>query len=393
MSKENMHSAHASAAGYFYQARLALLLGIQAITSTPDLELRIETFDDVSFEIGGRPIELIQAKHHSGTGGTLSDASVDLWKTLRIWAQRAASAADALPRFLLMTTGIAPMGSAASLLRADTRDEVSAAALLLETCTSSTNKTNEAGYEAYEALSPSQRLRLLRAITILDGAPDIVDVHSEIVQEVRLAAPRSQINQFVERLEGWWFALVVDALAGGGGAIKVLSIDARIDELREDFHRAALPVDHAASFPSPEIVADLDKRPFVEQLRKVNIGPSRIEYAMRDFYRASEQRARWAREELLVDGELKNYERELVEAWEPRFSAMVDGLSQGCAASEKATAGATVYKWVEQDAVLPFRAVTQSFLTKGSYHILSNQYIVGWHPDYLMDAPKGKEDK
>ncbi|MHB1058068.1 MAG: ABC-three component system protein [Rhodanobacter sp.] len=387
MAKENAHSAHASAIGYLYQARLALLKGIQAIPESPDLELSIETFDDVSFETHGEPVELIQTKHHLDTSGNLTDASVDLWKTLRIWIKRVSEAVETLPRFVLMTTSSASDGSAASFLRADDRDEQKADAILLEVCESSTNEKNIAAYAAYKALLPSQRLRLLRAITILDNAPNILDVHGDICQAVRHAAPRAHIEVFVERLEGWWFGVVINALATGGKSIKVLAIDGRIDELREDFHRNALPVDHASATPTPEIVADLDKRPFVEQLRKINIGPQRIEYAMRDYYRASEQRARWVREYLLVDGELSRYERELKEAWEPRFATMVDELPLECDAKAKAIAGASVYKWVEHEAVLPFRSVSQSFLTRGSYHILANQYIVGWHPDYLVDAP------
>jgi len=387
MAKENAHSAHASAVGYLYQARLALLKGIQAIPESPDLELSIETFDDVSFEAAGEPVELIQTKHHLGTSGNLTDASVDLWKTLRIWIKRVSETVESPPRFVLMTTSSAPDGSAASFLRVDHRDEQKADAILLEVCDSSTNEKNIAAYTAYNALLPSQRLRLLRSITILDRAPNILDVHDDICQAVRHAAPRAQIEIFVERLEGWWFGVVINALATGGKSIKVLAIDGRIDELREDFHRDALPIDHASVTPTPEIVADLDKRPFVEQLRKINIGPQRIEYAMRDYYRASEQRARWVREYLLVDGELNRYERELKEAWEPRFATMVDELPSECDAKAKAVAGASVYKWVEHEAVLPFRSVSQSFLTRGSYHILANQYIVGWHPDYLIDGP------
>jgi hypothetical protein len=387
MAKENAHSAHASAVGYLYQARLALLKGIQAIPESPDLELSIETFDDVSFEAGGEPVELIQTKHHLGTGGNLADASLDLWKTLRIWIKRVSETVETLPRLVLMTTSSASDGSAASFLRANDRNEQKADAILLEVCDSSINEKNIAAYAAYKALLSSQRLRLLRAITILDSSPNILDVHDEICQAVRHAAPRAHIEIFVERLEGWWFGVVINALATGGKSIKVLAIDGRIDELREDFHRDALPIDHASTTPTSEIVADLDKRPFVEQLRKINIGPQRIEYAMRDYYRASEQRARWVREYLLVDGELNRYERELKEAWEPRFATMVDELPPECDAKSKAIAGASVYKWVEHEAVLPFRSVSQSFLTRGSYHILANQYIVGWHPDYQMDGP------
>ncbi len=383
---ENVHSAHAAAVGYLYQARLALLMGIQAIPESPDLELSIETFDDISFEDDGHPIELIQTKHHLGASGNLTDASVDLWKTLRIWMARVAENAEAPPRFVLMTTGSASEGSAVSLLRVEGRDEEKADAILMKVSDNSSNQQNAAVYAAYKALLPSQRLRLLRATTIMDRAPNILDVHDDICQAVRHAVPRAFIELFVERLEGWWFGMVVNALATGGKSIKVLSIDGRIDELREDFHRDALPIDHASATPTPEIVADLDKRPFVQQLRKINIGPQRIEYAMRDYYRASEQRARWVREYLVVDGELSRYERELKEAWEPRFATMVDELSPDCDAKAKALAGASVYKWVEHEAVLPFRSVSQSFLTKGSYHILANQYIVGWHPDYLIDA-------
>lgn len=392
MAKANAHAAHASATGYLYQARLALLLAIQAIDSTPDRELRIETFDDISFEDEGKPVELIQTKHHS-TGGILSDASVDLWKTLRIWAKYIAASVDPLPVFFLMTTGKAPTGAAASLLKPEGRDEAAADKLLLDVCDTSSNYTNKTSYQAYKALSDSQRMRLLRAITVLDGASDILDVHDEIVQAVRLAAPKLHIDQFVERLEGWWFRLVIEALANNGGGIKVLSVDARIDELRESFQRVALPVDNAASLPSAEIVADLDTRPFVQQLRNINVGSTRIEYAMRDYYRASEQRARWAREELLVDGELKSYERELKEAWEPRFAAMTDELPVSCDSTAKVAAGASVYKWVEQEAVLPLRSVTNAFLTRGSYHILANQHIVGWHPDFLAYAAKDKGGK
>ena len=98
---------------------------------------------------------------------------------------------------------------------------------------------------------------------------------------------------------------------------------------------AVLPIDFRSSQPPPEVVAELDKRPFVRQLRKIEVGSTRVEFAIRDYYRASEQRSRWAREELLVDGELENYERELVEAWEPRYAAMLDELTASCSPGKR----------------------------------------------------------
>ena len=221
---------------------------------------------------------------------------------------------------------------------------------------------------------------------ILDRSPNIIDVRDEITQKVYHAASRDQIDHLVERLEGWWFGVVIKALAGTTpDAIPVLAIDQRVDELREEFKRSALPVDYSSALPSPNVVAELDKRPFVRQLRRIEIGPRRIEYAIRDYYRASEQRSRWAREELLIDGELGHYDRELTEAWEPRHASIVEEAESGTA-EEKVALGQSLFKWAEQDANLPLRTVRERFLTHGSYQILANRHLIGWHPDFKAEG-------
>ena len=263
----------------------------------------------MAFEANGEPTQLIQTKHHIGTTGSLSDASTDLWKTLLIWSKRVIEDVEVPFRvkFVLLTTGVAPNGSAASRLSMRDRDEKAADDRLMRTAGASKSQDNAAAYAAYRALPEDLRLSLLRAVFVLDGSSNIIDVRDDIARELYHAASRDQIDYFVERLEGWWFGVVIRALSGvGPSAIPILAIDQRIDELREEFKRSALPVDYASTHPSPTIVAELDKRPFVKQLRKIQIGPRRVEFAIRDYYRAFEQRSRWAREDLLVDGELEN---------------------------------------------------------------------------------------
>lgn len=388
MKPARTHEASASATGYLFQCRYALLAGLRAIAKSPELEISIEKFDDVGFEANGEPTQLIQTKHHVGKLGSLTDASVDLWKTLLIWAKRVAEDVEAPFRikFVLLTTGLAPEGSAAAFLRMRERDVTVADQILLQTAASSKNKENAAAYLAYTTLAEDLRQSLLKAILVLDGSPNIVDVGDEIAHELIHAAPRDQVDHLVERLEGWWFGVVIKALSGvGPSAISVLAIDQRVDELREEFRRDALPVDYASTYPSPTVVAELDKRPFVKQLRRIEVGPRRVEFAIRDYYRASEQRSRWAREELLVGGELESYERQLIEAWEPRHAALVDELTPACPSAEKVAAGQILYKWVENEAQFTLRSVRDRFLTHGSYHILSNRYAVGWHPEYQSD--------
>jgi hypothetical protein len=383
------HEASASATGYLFQCRYALLAGLRASIASPQLAISIEKFDDIAFEAVGQPSELIQTKHHIGNTGNLSDGSVDLWKTLLIWSKRTAEDPD-VPfrvRFVLLTTASAPEDSAASFLRMRDRDEAEADKRLLQTAANSKNKSNTDAYDAYRGLPDDLRRSLLRAIVVLDGSPNIIDVRDEIAHEVHRAAERDQVDHLVERLEGWWFTVVIRALTGAGPtSIPVLAIETRVDELREEFKRSALPIDFKSATPPPSVVADLDKRPFVRQLRRINIGAARVEYAIRDYYRASEQRSRWAREDLLVDGELESYEHELVEAWEPRFASMQEEVTPTCPAEKRVHLGQTLFKWVEQEANFPLRSVREKFLTHGSYHILSNRYAVGWHPDFKSDS-------
>ena len=391
----NIHEASASAVGYLFQCRYALYAGLRAIPNAPQLELSIEKFDDVGFEAQGEPTELIQTKHHIGKRGNLTDASADLWKTLLIWSKRVTKEIDApfRMRFVLLTTGAAPEGSAASFLRMRDRDEVEANRKLLNVIATSKNMDNAAAYQAYAALPEELRLSLLRAIDVLDGSPNIIDVRDEIARELYHAAARDQVDHLVERLEGWWFGVVVKALTGAGpNAIPVLAIDQRVDELREEFKRGALPIDYKSIAPPPAVIAELDKRPFVRQLRRIQIGPNRVEWAIRDYYRASEQRSRWAREDLLVNGELETYEQELVEAWQPRHAALLDELTPTCPPEKKVQLGQGLFKWAEQEANFPLRSVRERFLTHGSYHILSNRYALGWHPDYKADADAPPDD-
>ena len=238
--EQDIHEASASATGYLFQCRCALLAGLRAIPDRPQLLLSVEKFDDVAFETDGEPVELIQTKHHIAQSGALSDASTDLWKTLLIWSKRVAKDVDGFfgIRFVLVTTSAAPENSAASFLRAGDRDEAEADSRLLATATVSKSKGNAEAYAVYTALPELIRLSMLGAVTILDGSPSITDVRDEIVRELYHAASRDQIDHLVERLEGWWFDIVIKALSGTGPtAIPVLAIDQRVDELREEFKR------------------------------------------------------------------------------------------------------------------------------------------------------------
>lgn len=387
MRSSGPYSAAAPAAGYLFQCRYALLAALEHVNRNTGLEISIERFDDVAFEMHGDPIELIQTKHHVRRPGSLSDTSLDLWKTLGIWSE-AVAGEPSLPRrmrFLLVTTSSAPPGGVAEMLRpGPDRDEVNAETRLVAIAAEARSAANEIYYKRFLDLSDGVRLALVRSITVLDAAADLVTTEAQIADTLRMNVPRDKIQVFVERVEGWWWGRVCRALVRPEEAtIAIAELESKIDELREAFQRAALPVDMADVEPPGEEVVAYDSRAFVRQLRLVGMGERRLDFAKRDFYRAYEQRSRWTREKLLFDGEIATYERRLGEEWEVRYEAMRDRLAACSEESALCKEGRGLVQWVEQEARFPLRSVVERFLTVGSYHILADRLRVGWHRDYL----------
>lgn len=386
----SVHSAAPSAAGYLYQARLALAEGLRYVYSDSSIEVAIERLDDVSFEKDGTPVELLQTKHHLKKAGDLSDGSVDLWKTLRVWAE-AVKHDPSLPgrtRFALITTATAPDGSAASMLRPKdaseaVRDPEAADTLLLKAAEASSNQSLQKAVAAFLGLSSAIRQELVASIDVLDCVPLIADLGTRIEERLKMLAPRGKAPLAREQLEGWWWPRICTALqAEVPGAISILELEQKLDDIRDGLKRDALPFDMEHVDPSPEELASFDEMRFVKQLHSVGVGGLRLQYAKRDFYRASAQRSRWVRESLLFDGEVGFFDKRLVEEWQPRFAQMCDGLGAECGATALRDSGQHLYGWVENDARFPIRSQSVRFLTVGSYHILADDLRVGWHRDF-----------
>jgi hypothetical protein len=130
-------SAAPQSLGYIYQVRFALLALLQA---AEDTSVSIETRDDVTFEKNGTPFELLQLKHH-GADANLSDRSLDLWKTIRVWSTniKQGNITSSSTKLVLISTSQAQPGSIASLLGTDNRNEQLAHQMLLAEATSSQN--------------------------------------------------------------------------------------------------------------------------------------------------------------------------------------------------------------------------------------------------------------
>jgi hypothetical protein len=344
------YSAASSLHGYLYQCRLALLETLKRLKTNPNLTVAIETLDDVVFETDGTPTEIIQVKHHINRQANLTDASTDLWKTIRIWCDlHREGIVKSSTALCMMTTSMAPEGSAASYLRVDDRNVAEAERLLLQTAQTSVSETNKDGYLSFCDLTQESRRELLESAFILDHCPLNQDIDQLLQEEIWTACHRSKIDNFLIYLEGWWLKRILKSLSSDT-SMHILGeeLDCRLDELREQFKSDALPIhdDLKTATVDHELY---QKHTFVHQLKLIEVGKKRIAIAVNNYYRA------FVREDLGNDA----------------------------AEREKVKAARTVYDWVEKEADIPIRPRSHDlFITRGSYHILSDRQEVGWHPEF-----------
>ena len=384
-------SAAPSAAGYFYQARLALVLALAKSNQVETVEVAIERLDDISFEANGAPLELLQTKHHIDRTAELTDHSPDIWKTLRVWCV-AVDKDPSLPlktKLILITTGIAPDGSAANLLRPGSaygdgfrRDPVEAERLLAEVAGTSKNDKLKSAFAVFMGLNQKLRISLLSAVEVLDKQMVIEHLENAIEDQLRRLTTKDKIPTAREYVEGWWWGRICTSLKEDPASpIALAELEAKLDDIREALKRDALVFDYELSEPSDQETSIYDGFPFVRQLQAIGLGGNRIGFAKRDFYRAFNQRSKWSREHAVLDDELANYEQNLCEEWATRFEQMVEANAD---AEEPVLrqAGSSLYQWVENDARYPLRNVSTKSMCVGSYHILSNRVRVGWHRDF-----------
>lgn len=389
LTQANKFGAAAPLAGYIFQCRLALLRGLQILKRHPNSVIAIEKFDDISFDDDDYGQCLIQAKHHVEPK-SLADKSVDLWKTFRVWLEsfNTESLTGGQIKRLLITTATADEGSAMAKLRPghDETDRTEALNLLRKAAASSLNSTTAEARRAFLALSDNEGELFLESIEVYDNHPNLIDMKEEIEGELILLSPEHK-SLIADYLEGWWFGVVgVHLISEDVTYIPVQSIIIKANEIGNWFKGGGLPVDDPTSLGAKDYSPDDEDAMFVRQMRIVGVSDSVVKRGARDYYRASAQRSKWARESLLLDGETSRYDEKLQDRWARKFEsecADCDGNTE----DENRTLGRSLCFWAIQEQI-GFRNVVETWITAGSFHGLADRLEVGWHPQYKTHLSK-----
>jgi len=383
------HEAPGQMAGYLYQVLSALLL---MLDSKNDInKICIEKFDDVAFVELDKPKVMIQVKHQINARGKLTNTSTDFWRSINSWCDSIKTQdIDILATsFVILTTATAPKDSAAYFLSGQQKDRNTDKALeLILAAANGTQETTKVFRGNFLSMSGSKQKQLISNVYIYDNSVQIMGFREELKRRIRWGTlPRFE-DLICEQLEGWWFQKAIQFLCSDKMVyIDQKQVQSKVYEISSAYREDSLPITvDSMIFPSEEEISTLgiDTQVFVEQLRLIVLSEERIKRAIRDYYHAYQQRAKWVREDLLYIDELESYETQLVDEWKRLYEISKDELLECEIADEsiKKRIGKKLYNDVESLEIYIRERVTQPFIMRGTYHGLSNKLQVGWHVDF-----------
>lgn len=392
MSPGDQFSAGEQGLGYIYQPRFALLRLLQL---PEDTSVLIEKDDDLDF-VDKNGAKSLGSLKHKAEGERVSDLSTDFWKSVRIWLSRynRDGRLAANLRFFLFTTASV---SETSFLRhlvdgATTNEEGKTLSELASEALAKTKSDliKSIGNE-FAKLDEKEQEDFLTRIVIFDKSPRIQSLPT-LIKDLMRSVRREHRDAVFERLEGWWNESIINLLVGKRTeAMTGYEVSDKLAAFAEEYQADNLPINFRRSEPAGGVNADSDSRLFVQQLREIGVSSDRIRNAILDYYRAFEQRSSWARENLLVSGELEDYEDRLVDEWSRYRDVVFEELDESSAEDVLLKAGRALYQWADLQSgnIVSLRIrerVTEPYIVRGGFHILANSSPfpkVYWHPRFL----------
>jgi hypothetical protein len=383
----SIFSANEPNLGYLYQVRYGLLLIVSE--QNQDAKLLIEKIDDISIETPDS-LDVYQTKLHINSIANLTNASTDLWKTIRVWSEgiRGGQLDPDNCLFNLITTAEASTDTIPFKLKQGTnktRDVEEIQTLLKGVIATSTSETNKAGYDAFAALSCDQQKKLIKNISVIDASVDLNEAKDNIKKCLRYSSAPEKIEALYQRLEGWFVGEVILQLQNQRAEITGKDVQDRILDIADRLKADNLPADFTVSIAADEgQLSPYRNQKFVKQLEVVGVNSKLINHAISDYYRAYSQKSKWIRDGLINPTDEMLYDTKLIDDWERKFAILED--CSGKDEETKKTEGKKFYEshYVNSQPNIHIKErFKEQYMVTGCCQILSDKKKVGWHPDFL----------
>ena len=371
--------------GYSLQATRFL---IRLLQEDPDSFVSLEVFEDVGIETP-QGYKIAEQDKSTNTGNPVHDRSIELWKTFSNWVSAVASGELIIGKtlFEIYTSHPKTGRIIQSFSEAKTTQEA-------------VNALRQAKNILWGP-EPKYSLRetLPRAIRpYIDNVFNLDEpLVSQIIQAFTLisgtGSPQNELRallsknlilpEFTDEVLKYalgWVKEQTDLLLEQKKPVAISVNKFRINLssfVRKLFNRAILNT-YARNPTQEEIDTDLSLRVYVRQLELIKCDDTDKIRAVTDFLKASSERTQWSEKGLVHESSFNEFEDELVRTWQ-NLRKKGDITLSG---RDEVQKGQYLYaECSEHQSRLEGLEVPRHF-TPGSFHALSDDEIIGWHPDY-----------
>lgn len=340
---------------------------------------------------------LYQLKHSiSPTPPPVTLASRALWKTLKVWI-------DALPELALSETtlhlvavGSIPKGSPLQALLemgSDRGELVKAIANEAQRVVNARANAANAesklpfgeradGCEAFLALTETEQGNLVCRIQIQHGSPKVSEIENRIADHLKTLPPEHR-SSVATRLVEWWDRQVIYSLCGKRSrVIHRIELQQQISSIIGDIEAERLVPDFNTVLPPGTYQPD---GMLMRQVKLVDGAHSDITRAIREEWRAREQRAKWVDANTAMASKINDHDLVLQEEWSDRHLQMVEACAD-VEDKQKCQSGLDLLRWTHERAPNEVPSIgdgwSAPYYVRGSYQVLAIDLKVGWHPDY-----------
>ena len=388
------HSAEAAALGYYYQAFFALLTLLEQ--NTDNAAVGIEQLDDVELKADGHTL-LYQLKHSiAAEPPAISLKSRSLWRTMNVWIDVLPTIALSETTFHLVAVGGISGESPLSVLSDSEADRTELVAAMLEEArrvidsrTFAEKSKSPIPYEdrvdgcrAFLTLTATERLNLMRRTKIQLHSPN-VSVIEDLIAEHLGILPAEQRPTVAQRLIEWWDRQIIYSICNKRErVISRAELQHRISAIVADIEQGKL----LAEFETVSRPDDYQPDGMLaRQIKLVNGAQSDHSRAIREEWKAREQRAKWLNSNPAMAPIINEYDSILEEHWADRHSQMAEGCAE-LEDKEKCASGLKILRWTHEEAPNVVRPIAEgwnaAYYVRGSYQVLAIDLQVGWHPEY-----------
>ncbi|MGG4397140.1 ABC-three component system protein [Paenibacillus thiaminolyticus] len=386
-----VHTAAGSMAGYLFQPERALYW---LANSRNGSQIGIEAEDDIVVKAKNEDIIVReQDKHATSENIPFGDHSKDLWNTLSIWCKaiKAKEVNLSETKFFMVTNKIVKNGLATLINKANDENQAKECVVTLKELIPKIPQSVQRYAREVAESNESDLCLLIQNIELCDGSNNSYgDGLKEEIQSLLLVPEELPFDEIYNSLLGWIHECALNCWRE-----KQLAWLKR-DNFVKYYHRL---IQRHKIKPFVETAKSLitvtsDERNqhrndiFVKQMELISFENHELIEAINDYLCCKAERTRFSVAGNLTKQDFLDFERKLTERWELIFLANQKRYKvkkRNC--EDIFSLGEEMGLNVFEDTLnhrekLAGYPTEEFYLTRGTYHHLSNRMTVGWHPEY-----------